>query len=303
MNRTFRRSIAGIIALLSVNVASQESKTNPTASDPSAVTIPFFALDANGKSVGAITNETLMVLDDKKTSPTILAVHTAKELPLRLGVLIDTSKSESSSRLYRPALRAMLDSVDQMLQAPEARVFFVTFSDTSTTTDLMDKGSLQNFNLHLTSGGGTALYDAVATACKDRFQANQPQLARRVLLILSDGGDNASHLTSDQAIVAAQECGAVIFAVSTSEESLETRGNQRLRQFAEQTGGQAFLHIRPEKIATVFSSIDDEIQDMHAVTFVPAQSGDSSHSFEIKATSDKAVKLRAPKRYCPHAGR
>lgn len=304
MNRTLRRTLAGIagtVALFSVNLTSQDSK--PPATSPSSVTVPFFPLDSQGKAASGIAQSTLLVLDDKRPSPSVLALHTAKELPLRLGVLIDISKSESASRLFRPVLRTTLDFVNQILQTPEDRVFFVTFSNTSTTTELMGKESLQNFDLHLTSGGGTALYDAIATACKNRLQADQPQLARRVLLILSDGEDNASQLNSDRAIAAAQESSSVIFAVSTTDEPLETRGNQRLKEFAEQTGGQAFLHIRRENIATVFLSIHDEIGEMHSITFVPVESDDPRHSFEVKATSDKAVRLRAPKRYYSPPGR
>ena len=168
----------------------------------------------------------------------------------------------------------------------------------------MNKDELVKSKIDLTTGGGTALFDAVSFACKERMQADPTLPARRVLIILSDGGDNASHVNHDEAIAAAQKAGTVIFAVSTSENPNADSDTRRLEQFADRTGGYAFSHLSPRGLPKVFSSIQEHIDNMYAVTFVPADPGKTGEyrSIELKILSDKKVKLRVPKGYYVTAG-
>ena len=105
------------------------------------------------------------------------------------------------------------------------------------------------------------------------MQADPAQPARRVLVLLSDGGDNQSRMNHDQAIAAAQTAGTVIFAVSTSENPNGNVDSRRLEQFVDKTGGHAFLHLNRKDMPRVFSSIREQIENMYAVTFVPADVG------------------------------
>ena len=137
------------------------------------------------------------------------------------------------------------------------------------------------------------MFDAVYVACKKRMEADPTQPARRVLVILSDGEDNMSHVTRDKAIAAAQKAKTVVFAVGGD---LDTGG---LYWVADRTGGHAFISPSRKDLPKVFSSIREQIENMYAVTFVPADAGKPGqyHSIELKATSDKKLKLRAQKGY------
>ena len=139
------------------------------------------------------------------------------------------------------------------------------------------------------------MFDAVYVACKKRMQADPVQPSRRVLVILSDGRDNMSHVTRDTAVAAALEARTVIFAVNTKENS-NIADSVGLNWFADKTGGYAFLYPNLPK---VFSSIREQIENMYAVTFVPADVGkpERYHSIELRDTSDRKMKLRAPKGY------
>ncbi len=271
---------------------------------PPTVTVPFFAIDAHGNPMGTSTQIDLSVLDNKMPPQSVLAIRTAKELPLRLGVLIDTSNSERQSGLYRPGVQATSDFLNQVLSGAEDRAFIVSFSAVPSGTAFMNRDALLKFKLNLTPGGGTALFDAIYLACNERMQGDATQPARRVLVILSDGGDNASHVNHDKAIVAAQEAGTVIFAVSTSEDARGDRDSARLEQLADKTGGRAFVRLSRKDIPKVFSTIREQIESMYAVTFVPADLGKPGQyrSIELKMTADKKVKLRAPKGYYVAAG-
>ena len=163
----------------------------------------------------------------------------------------------------------------------------------------MNSDELLKFKIDLAPGGGTALYDAVYVACAKRMQSDSTQPARRVLVVLSDGDDNLSHVNRNETIAMAQKTGTVIFAVSTSENPIANVGSATLEQFADKTGGYAFLHLGRKDVPKAFNSIRDQIQNMYTVTFVPAsiRKPGEYHSIELRTTSEKKTKLRAPKGY------
>jgi Ca-activated chloride channel homolog len=295
------------LALVSVPsliaVAQVPQRELPLKEQRSTVTVPFFAVDGHGNPIGAIGQIDVSVLDNKIPPKSVVSTQSARELPLRLGVLIDTSNSERRNDLYQPGVQATLGLLSQVMGAPGDRAFLVNVATTPNGTGLMDREEILRLKFDLTPGGATALFDAINFACKERLQAD-PQPARRVLVILSDGGDNQSHVSQNEAIAAAQKAGTVIFAVSTSENPNGNLDSGRLEQFADKTGGHAFLHLSRKDLPKVFSSIREQIENMYAVTFVPADFGKPGqyHPIELKMTSDKKVKLRAPKGYYATAG-
>lgn len=261
------------------------------------VTVPFFALDKHGNPI-TIDETALSIMDDKEPR-SILAVKGTAELPLRLGVLIDTSSSETRSGLHDPAARAASSFLNQVLKKPEDKLFFVTFATTVDGTPFMDRDEFQRFRIDLHGGGGTSLFDAICFASQERVQKDPVNPARRVLVIISDGGDNQSRVNHEQAIAAAQKAGVVIFAVSTSENANGNRESRTLELLADKTGGHAFLHLRKKDMPDVFSSISDQIEHMNAVSFSPPHPGNPAqfHSVVLTLGGDKKVKLRTPNGY------
>jgi VWFA-related protein len=185
------------------------------------------------------------------------------------------------------------------ISRPEDKAFVASFALTPEVSAFMNRDELLKFKIDLTPGGATALHDAVVSACKERMQADSTQPARRVLVVLSDGGDNMSHFTREETIATALRAGTVIFTVSTSESPNGNLDSSRLEQFADKTGGQAFLHLNRKDLPKVFSSIKEQIGNMYALTFVPAATGKAGdyRPIELKITSGKKTKLRAPKGY------
>ena len=258
--------------------------------------MPFFVLENHGNSTSPQID---LVVSDNKATQLIVAVHPPKELPLRLGVLIDASNSERRSSLYGPEVQAASELLNETVKTPENKVFIGSFDVTADVSAFMNRDELLKFKIELTPGSGTALQDAIHVACKERMQRDPTQPARRVLVVLSDGDDNMSHVTREEAIAMAQKTGTVIFIVGTSEGLNGNVVSRRLEQLADNTGGQAFFPFNNKDIPKVFTSIKEQIEALYAVTFVPAAPGKPGkyHSIGLKTTSDKKAKLRAPKGY------
>src|ERR1700730_3520161 len=120
------RWIAVVLSILFCNAAAERCPQE--AKEPHAVTLPFFALDGHGNPTSSANQIELSVLDNKSLAHSVAGTISAKDLPLRLGVLIDTSNSERGSSLYGPAVQAVSQFLSQILRATEDRVFIVSFA-------------------------------------------------------------------------------------------------------------------------------------------------------------------------------
>jgi Ca-activated chloride channel homolog len=122
------------------------------------------------------------------------------------------------------------------------------------------------------------------------------QVARRVLVLLSDGDDNISHVLRSEAIAAAQNAGTVIFTVSTG---AYRKGDKVLEMMASETGGEAYSGLSDTDMPRVFAKIKTKIEQMYSVTYVPPEFSKSGQfrSVELKITSDKKAKVHAPRGY------
>ena len=197
-----------VVAAASVGFGAV-AQVPPTESP--TVSVPFLTQDGHGHALRLVTPTDLSISDNGKPPQSIVAVRNARELPLRLGVLIDTSNSERVSGLYIPGAHATWGLLNEVLNGPEDRVFLETFDTVPNASGFMKKDEALNFKVNLNPGGGSALFDAIYLACNDRMEGDPIQPARRVLVILSDGGDNFSHVNHDKAIAAAQQARTVNF--------------------------------------------------------------------------------------------
>jgi len=292
--------IVFVIALHSVHATGQTAQVPPTDSiagkQPYAVSVPFYVNDKQGMPV-RITQADLSILDDRLPPQSVAGFQRGSEVPLRLGVLIDKSNSQRKSSLYRPGLEAAFAFLNQVLTAPEDRAFVELVDTVPTATRFMEKTQLGAIKMDATPGGGTALFDAVQLASNQLMNTDPVRPARRVLVILSDGGDNASHISLNAAIASAQRATTVVFTVSTSEEE-NARSNVVLERLAKETGGAAFLHVRGKNMPKVFSEIQGQIDGMYTVTYIPpSREAGRYREIEIRVTSDKHLHVRAPKGY------
>lgn len=262
----------------------------------SSVTVPFLADDRHGRPLTGFSPSDLSVFDDKQPVQRIVALRGAKEMPLRVGLLIDTSNSQGSSRLYAPGVKAAVDFVNQLLSGPDSKGFIMTFDSVPHGTGFMNRDELMRAKVDLRPGGAGAIYDALNLACTERMRTDSLQAARRVLVLLSDGDDNMSHMTRSEAIAAAQNAGTMIFTVSTG---AYQKGDKVLGMMASETGGDAYSGLSDTDMPKVFAKIKTRIDQMYSVTYIPPEASKAGQfrSVTLEITSDKKARVHAPRGY------
>lgn len=290
-------AISSLVVVLAAALAAQAngSRSQQNTQVPS-VTIPFVADDSHGRPITGFSSSALSLLDDKHQVQGIVTLRGAKEMPLRLGLLIDTSSSQGSSRLYAPGVKAAFGFLNQMLRSPDDKGFIMPFDAAPHGTGFMSGGELMQAKLNLRPGGAGAIYDALNLACSERMRSESSGVFRRVLVLLTDGDDNYSHVTRSDAIGAAQRAGTVIFTVSTG---TYREGDKVLDTIASETGGIAFSGLNDLEMPKVFAKIKTIIEQMYSVTYVPPQSSTAGQfrAVELTITSDKKARVHAPKGY------
>jgi len=262
------------------------------------VLIPIIAKDSHNRLVSGLTTESV-VISDHKTPVTDFSLLHATDLPLDVGVLIDTSKSQRYTSLPE-ALKAAKDFVNNVTRAGDDRVFFLTFSDKSESSSWLKKDDLAGASIEVTVNGATALYDSIAIACKERMGPPDWQKpSRRVLVVLSDGEDNASHVTLVQAESEALKYGVVIFTVGTQESPIHAsrRANRALEQMADVTGGKSFTGLSRTDMPKVFAKIKELMDGMYYARYVPPDPTNHVHEVDIKPSSKQKFEVAYPRKY------
>ncbi len=161
-----------------------------------------------------------------------------------------------------------------MLKSKSDRAFVMGFDVTPTVTQDWTNNidGLETGVNRLRPGGGTALFDAVYTACRDKLldvsRGQEP--VRKAIILLSDGDDNQSRVYLDEAIKECQRAETIIYAISTNWTPSRGKGDKVLTQMAEDTGGQVFFPPSVEEVSNSFQSIEEELRSQYALTYTPA---------------------------------
>ena len=147
--------------------------------------------------------------------------------------------------------------------------FDVTPNITADWTNNID--ALETGINRLRPGGGTAMYDAVYTACHDKLLGERGQEpVRKAMILISDGDDNQSRVHLDEAIKMCQRADTIVYAISTNWTPSRGKGDQVLEQLASDTGGTTFFPPSVEQMSNSFKSIEEELRSQYALTYVPA---------------------------------
>jgi Ca-activated chloride channel family protein len=263
------------------------------------VNVLFIATDKHGKFVRDLNQSDFAILDDHKPPQSILNFRRETDLPLHLGLLIDVSGSVHGRFDFEQ--NATISFLMHSIRAGFDKAFVVGFNTQSEMTqDFTDNVVLLSAGVHkLQDGGGTALYDAIYHACKDKFLKDRPDHpARKAIVVVSDGEDNQSEVSRAQAIEMAQRSEVIIYAISTDDSGLILRGDKVLEQLAAATGGRAFFPFKMKDITRSFAAIEDELRSQYVVSYKPADfDADGRYrSIEISALK-KDLQVRARKGY------
>jgi len=202
----------------------------------------FFAVSSHGHMVSDLDLSNIQIHDNNKPPEKVLQFVPQSKLPLRLGLLIDTSGSVQSRFSFEK--HAATKFLEKVLNGTSDLGFVAGFSgDTTITQDFTaEPAALGNGVETLTNGGGTALFDAVSLASWKLAAYPEQERVAKVLVVLSDGEDNSSHRSLKQVIEDAETKGVTIYTVSTSENTdAKTDADRVLKLLAERSGGESLF--------------------------------------------------------------
>lgn len=263
------------------------------------VNVLFIATDRHGKFVRNLNEKDFNILDDHKPPQAVDSFRRETDLPLQLGLLVDTSGSVRSRFDFEQ--EAAVSFLQSTLRPGFDKAFVMGFSTQShLTQDFTDNAKLLATGVHgLQDGGGTALYDAIYHACRDKLAKEaSDRPVRKAIIIVSDGEDNQSEFTRAQAIEMAQRGEVIIYAISTDDSGLVLRGDRVLQQLADATGGRAFFPFKMKDIKNSFAAIEDELRSQYVISYRPADFDADGRYRSIEITAlKKDLQVRARKGY------
>jgi len=263
------------------------------------VNVLFIATDRHGKFVRDLDQADFSILDDHKPPQAIVNFRRETDLPIELGLLIDTSGSVRTRFDFEQ--EAAVSFLRTLLRPNFDKAFVMGFSSHSQIAqDFTDNVQLLQTGIErMHNGGGTALYDAIYRACHDKLMKREnDHPIRRALVIVSDGEDNQSEVSKAQAIEMAQRAEVIIYAISTDDSGLILRGDNNLEQLADATGGRAFFPYKMKDVKNSFSSIEDELRSQYVISYHPADFAADGRFRPIEITAlKKNLQVRARKGY------
>jgi Ca-activated chloride channel homolog len=264
----------------------------------------FFAATDHGKSVTNLTASEIEIHDDSRPPEAILGFRNESQLPLRLGLIIDTSNSVTGRFSFEKAaagkfLQTVLTEKDDLAFVVGVNNSVLSVQDFTADQTLTTRAITQ-----LAPGGGTALWDAVAFAADKLAGRPEVQPVARILVVISDGEDNSSSVTLKQALATALRGEVAVYTVSTRDGSREKSsallGDHALRTLSELTGGAAFVPGSVGNLKGSLADLQQVIRGRYLVSYKPAsfQHDGRYRAIDIKAEKEgHKLKVYARKGY------
>jgi VWFA-related protein len=337
---------AALILALGIALVAQSPQTAPTPAQPAGATasppsgsrpkgqkappqvgqlrrevrlvnVVFSVLDKHDRFVTDLSQNNFEIFDNNVPQH-VEFFSRQTNLPLRIGLLMDTSNS------IRPRLQfeqdAAFNFLFDIIRPGSDQAFVMTFD----TEPQLQQGFTDNLDLlrqsidNQRAGGGTALYDAIYAASRN-YLINPPLPAgsssvRRVLVVISDGLDDLSNQARSDAIDMAERAGVVIYAISSSGDWLSpdqqtaeamplklhyTAGDRVLVEMADDTGGRAFFPSQVDDLGRAFADINTELRTQYSIAYTPSNEPNNGqfHRIQIEILHNNSLKVRARQGY------
>ena len=288
------------------NGLGSQTSTNPDESTltlhaaVSEVQLLFTVTDKNGHYVKNLKQEDFHILDDRKPPEKILSFRSETDLPLQVGLLIDISQSVRERFGFEQ--EAAIAFLNQSLRPKHDQAFVLGFDMTpKVTQDFTDDIGKLALGIHqLKPGTLTAMYDAVYDSCNKMLKQSQNMPVRRVLILLSDGNDNASSGSRERAIEMAQQAEITVYTIKTNL-TAGGRGLKSLQAIAARTGGRSYVPTQITEVANAFAAIQTELRSQYAVSYKPEAFKLDGHyrTIEIRTPKKHGLRVRSRTGYRP----
>ena len=303
MKRITVLAITSVLLMLSAAAAQQEpapGRPDQTITvDVDLVNVLFSVSDKRGRLNTDLTKDDLRVYEDGELQ-TITNFSSETDLPLTVALLVDTSGSIRDKLRFEQ--EAAIEFFYSTLRRKTDQAMLVTFdSGVDLLQDFTDNPeTLADAVRKIRAGGGTSLYDAIFLAVSEKM-AGEP--GRKVLIVISDGDDNASRTSMTETMEMAQKNDVTVYTISTNSTAHfgtreQRRGDRTLRTFAEDTGGRAFFPFKLEELAVSFEDISEELRSQYTLAYVPTNRNRDGSYREIKVEArNRDYRVKARKGY------
>jgi Ca-activated chloride channel homolog len=242
----------------------------------------LFAATDHGKSVAGLTQQEVGIRDNHRPPLSILDFRNESELPLRLGLVIDTSESILGRFSFEQGAAAGF--LQKVLVNKDDLAFVVGFSNTVLMVQdfTADQKLLSHAVGELAPAGGTSLWDAVSFAADKLASDVEAAPVAKMLVVITDGNDNSSKATLKDAIQTAERSQVIVYTVSTQEDadikldpttfdSTISVGSRALRLLAQQTGGSAFAPGSVNALKHSLGELQQVIRSRYLIAYKPAE--------------------------------
>jgi VWFA-related protein len=268
----------------------RESETFRISMDVALVVLHATVIDREGGFVSDLAQRDFEVFEDGK--PQQIRVFTNEDVPVTVGLVVDHSTS------MQPKLKEVTAAARTFvkLSNPEDEMFVVNFNE-HVTLGLPAKvrftasvAQLESAIAAAPASGQTALYDAIAKALGELKAGSRD---KKVLIVVSDGGDNASALSRAQVMKLADQSSAVIYTIGVFDADDADQNPGVLKHLAQVTGGEAFVTDQISEIGPISERIARDIRHQYTIGYEPANPSrdDASHTIRVHASVKGREKL------------
>jgi VWFA-related protein len=262
------------------STTSTDSDTKPESKNDSTffttvneVPVVFTVTDKHNHYVRDLNKADFKVIDDGSPVPDIRSFRRETDLPLRVGLLIDSSASVRSR--FKFEQESAIEFMNQTIRPRYDQAFIMGFdSSLEITQEFTDETELLSKGIRsLRPGNSTRLYDALYYACRERLLDKQEPIAvRKAIVLITDGDDNSSRTTREEAIDMALRANVIVYTISTNFPgySESNKFDKILQRIADATGGRWFEPFQVTDVANAFAQIQADLRSQYALAYQPA---------------------------------
>lgn len=291
--------LIGLFLFLFIALSLQAQSPPPAGTTPQAkitrttslVVLPVNVTDSNHVFVPGLKAQNFRVLEDGREQP--ITLFKEEDTPVTVGLIVDHSRSMGAKlAAVTTAVRAFAHSSN-----PDDEMFVVGFNE-DVSVELMegkafthDAAELEKAIYAVAANGQTALYDAVMEGL---IHVQLGQWHKNALIIVSDGGDNASHAKFSDLLALAQRSHVMIYSIGLVDAAGEEENPRVLEKLARATGGMAFLTKQSDQAAKLMMQIARDLREQYVLGYTPPPAGraDSFRKIQVQVSSPEGSKLR-----------